>query len=98
MFLRYCLRLGEIVQMWLKKFTIAIVEKNVELINSLMDEMPQFETQSDIESALSLIQEAKKFLESLQRDTQNSMIQLQKNIKFLKSTQAPLVSKLDVSS
>jgi len=84
--------------MWHKAFTIAIIEKDSKKLNDLMDSMPKFEKKADIESALSLIQEAKIFIESLQNETQASMIQMQKNIKFLKATQAPRTSSLDISS
>lgn len=84
--------------MWLKKFTIAIVEKDTDALKTLMDEIPKFEKKSDIDATLSLIEEAKKLVESLKNDTEKSMIQIQKNIKFLKSTQAPIKSSLDISS
>ena len=84
--------------MWLKAFTIAIIEKDSEKLNGLMDTMPQFEKKADIESALVLIEEAKKLIESLQLQTQTSMLQMQKNMKFLKATQAPAISSLDISS
>jgi hypothetical protein len=83
--------------MWLKAFTIAIVEKDIDKLNHLMDVIPEFDKKADIQSAVALINEAKKLVETLRDDTQNSMIQMQKNIKFLKSTQAPTISKLDVS-
>ena len=84
--------------MWLKAFSIAIVEKDIDKLNLLMDDLPQFDNKADMESALSLIGEAKKVVENLKDNTQASMTQMQKNIQFLKSTQAPIVSKLDISS
>jgi len=84
--------------MWLKAFTIAIVERNTEKLNDLMETIPSFEKKTDIESALSLLQEATKLVESMKDETQTSMIQMQKNIKFLKATQAPRTSSLDISS
>ena len=84
--------------MWLKAFTIAIIERDTEKLDSLMQTIPNFEKKADIDSALSLLQEATKLVESLKDDTQSSMIQMQKNIKFLKSTQAPAARSLDISS
>lgn len=84
--------------MWLKSLTIAIVEKDIDRLNDLMDDLPQLDNQADIESAVALIGEAKKLLEGLKNDTQKSLSQIQQHINFLKSTQAPTPFQLDINS
>ncbi|MFK5937006.1 MAG: hypothetical protein QM497_01305 [Sulfurimonas sp.] len=84
--------------MWLTKIKIAIVEKNSEKINLLLEEVPKFESTQDIEEAMYLLKEATQLISTLKDDTKQSMIQLKKNINFLKSTQAPSANKLDIKS
>jgi len=84
--------------MWLNKLKIAIIEKDLNSLNSLMDELPQLERREDIDSALCLLKEATSLVESLKDETQISMVQMKKNINFLKSTQAPSTGKFDITS
>ena len=84
--------------MWLNELKIAIIEKNTDKLNTLMDSLPELSDAKEINQALHLLKEATSLVEGLRDATEASMIQMQKNIKFLKSTQAPTVSKLDVSS
>ena len=84
--------------MWLNELKIAIIEKNTDKLNKLMDNLPQLSEKKDIETALFLLMEATKLVEGLRDNTSASMIQMQKNINFLKSTQAPLTSSLDINS
>ena len=82
--------------MWLDELKIAIVEKNIDKFGELMDNLPQLEKQEDIESALYLINEARSIVEGLRDDTLTSLLQIKKNIDFLKSTQSGASSKFDV--
>jgi len=84
--------------MWLDKLKIAIIEKDVDTLNLLMDDLPHLEKEEDIESAIFLLKEATSVVQTLQDATQASMIQMKKNITFLKATQAPASSKLDITS
>ncbi len=84
--------------MWLNQLKIAIVSKDTEKMNALMDELPQLKTQEEIDSALTLLKEATKLVVSLQDETKSSMLQMKKNLNFLNSTQANKTSKFDVTS
>lgn len=84
--------------MWLKELQIAIIEKNTDRINTLLDDVPALEKKSEIDSALSLLSEATILLKSLRDDTRASMQQMQKNIHYLKSTQEKQSSSFDISS
>ena len=84
--------------MWLNELKIALIEKDMEQLDSLMDNLPSLEKKEDITTAIYLLKEATSLVETLRDDTQTSMVQMKKNINFLKSTQAPLVSKLDINS
>jgi len=84
--------------MWIKQLKIAIVEKNIEKINELMDDIPQLESKADVDSAITLLDEATQLVTSLKDSTQASMQQMQKNIKFLKVTDNQKPSSLDIKS
>lgn len=84
--------------MWLNQLKIAIVEKNTDKLNELMENLPQLESKEEIDSAICLLGEATSLVTSLKDDTQTSMIQMQKNIKFLKATENKRESKFDIKS
>jgi len=84
--------------MWLNQLKIAIIEKNIEQIEELMQVVPQLSKAEDIDSAICLIDEAKSLVIQLRDSTQASMIQMKKNIDFLKVTQTRTNSSLDVTS
>jgi len=84
--------------MWLKSLKIAIIEKDINKLNFLMDDLPELHDSEDIESAIFLLKEATSLVQGFQDNTQASMIQMKKNINFLKATQAPVSGTLDISS
>ena len=89
---------GEKLLMWLKELKIALIEKNIDKLDELMDNLPLLDKSDDIKSALYLIAEAKKLVEGLQKSTFHSMQQMQKNIDFLKSTESLQSAGLDIRS
>jgi len=84
--------------MWLNQLKIAIVEKNIERLSKLMDDIPQLETLEERTEALYLIKEASALVSSLQNDASVAMKQIQKNLNFLKSTQEPNINRFDIKS
>jgi len=84
--------------MWLTSLKIAIVEKNTDKINKLLDELPQLEDKADIEQAIYLLREASELVHTKKDETSASMKQMKKNINFLKSTQVQTKNKLDIKS
>ncbi len=84
--------------MWLKELKIAIVEKNIDKLGSLVGNLPDLESSQEIDEALHLIKAATLLLEKLRDETKISLTQMKKNIDFLQATQAPHVSKLDINS
>jgi hypothetical protein len=82
--------------MWLTKLKIAIVEKNPDALNKLLDEIPQLENQKEIEEAVYLLKEATALMESLRDETKASMKQIKKNLDFLRSNDIPTSKKLDI--
>lgn len=98
MFLKHFLKHGERHQMWLNKLKIAIVEKNVEVLNLLLENMPTTLNLQEIEEAYYLLEEAKSFVTLLKDETAYSMQQIKKNLQFLRSTDIPTSRDLDVMS
>ena len=84
--------------MWLNDLKIAIVEKDTDKINKLLDELPELDKSSDIEQAVYLLKEASELVYTLQDETSTAMRQIKKNINFLKSTQAQAPNRLDIKS
>ncbi len=85
--------------MWLNKFKIAIVEKNADEIDKLLDEVPKFSNKRDTQEAMFLMSEGTKVLYQLKDEAGEIISQLKKNIDFLNSTQTPIHrARLDVIS
>lgn len=87
---------GEKVRMWLTDFKIALATKDTEKLDSLLSVMPQFSDLNEMEEAAYLLKEAFELLQNLQNETKNSMLQLKKNINFLKSTHSDEAPKLNI--
>lgn len=84
--------------MWLTKLKIAIIEKNTEALDALMDDIPQLGTKENLEQAVYLLREASELVYTLQDDTFKSMAQIKKNLQFLRSTDIPTSKNLDIKS
>ena len=84
--------------MWLQEFKIALIEEDTQKLAELSDADLQFETVEEVQEAMLLIQQADKLFNRLKNETALAMKQLKKNIDFLKSTEAPAVSTLDITS
>ncbi len=95
MFLKDFWKLGERLLMWLNKLKIAIVDKNTDTLNELLDDIPTFENKKDIEEAMYLLKEANKLLQTLKKETLSSMEHIKKNIEFLGS-ETQTTGRLDI--
>ncbi len=84
--------------MWLNQLKIAIVQKDMELLGSLLEDIPTLEDSKEIETALFLLQEATTLTQQLQDETAASMKQIKKNIEFLNSATADKTAKFDITS
>jgi hypothetical protein len=84
--------------MWINKLKIAIIEKDTDAIDKLMETTPKFENTKEIETAMYLLREAAELMYTLKDETAVTMRQLKKNIDFLKSTQPQTANKLDLRS
>ncbi len=84
--------------MWLTSLKVAIVERNTDRLNELIDDIPQLEKEEDIKQAIYLLKEATELVQKLQNETSVSMKQMKKNIDFLKSTQHRTSNRLDITS
>ncbi len=98
MSLKLCLKHGEKQQMWINKLQIAIIEKNTDELDRLLDTMPTFDSVKKMESAMYLLKEASELLHTLKDETASTMGQLKKNIDFLRSTETKKPNKLDIKS
>jgi len=85
--------------MWLKEFKIALIEKDIGTLTQLMDSVPKLNDAKEIDEALYLLKAATSLVEMLRDETQLSMVQMQKNITFMKATQEEVShGSLDIQS
>ena len=84
--------------MWLSKLKIAIVEKNTENLVKLVDDIPKLQSKQEIEEAIYLLREASQLVHSLKDETAHSMNQIQKNLKFLRSSEVSTPNSIDIKS
>jgi hypothetical protein len=82
--------------MWFDQLKIAIIEKNTDTMDKLLIDMPTFDNVDDMKSAQALLKEGLILLHTLKDETSLSMKLLQKNIKYLNSTQIPTSTTLDI--
>lgn len=84
--------------MWLTKLKIALVEKNIAALDSLVADIPTLSKKEEIEEAFYLLKQAAELVGSLKDDTSYSMKQIKKNLQFLRSTDIPTSRNLDLMS
>ena len=85
-------------QTWLNQLKGAVVQQNLQQVEKLLEDIPNFQDPKEIESALYLIQEAKRVAQNLKDETAATMKQLKKNIEFLNSATAEAKAKFDIIS
>jgi len=83
---------------WLNQLKVAVVQRDTELLSSLLDDIPALEDAQDIETAIYLLQEATAIMQQLKDETAVSMKQIKKNIDYLNSSVADQKSQFDVTS
>ncbi len=84
--------------MWLNNLKIAIIEKNTDSLQDLLNDIPKYEDKESREQALYLLREALELLHTLKDQTAADMVKIKKNIAFLKSTDTSSSSRLDITS
>jgi hypothetical protein len=84
--------------MWLNNFKIAVIEKNIDSIKSLLEEMPEFKDLNSMKEASYLIKEAAAFLQEKKSLMSVEMQQIRKNMDFLNSTNSNSKSSFDIKS
>jgi len=84
--------------MWLKEFKVALIEKDTSKLTTLMESVPALSGAREIDEAFHLLKAATTLVEGLKSKTQVSMVQIKKNIDFMKSTEALSANTLDIKS
>lgn len=84
--------------MWLKQLKIAVSQKDIELLDSLLSDIPNLTEKEELDSAIVLLAQAKEIIQNLQNETSASMKQIKKNLEFLNSTQIDKPHRLDIKS
>jgi len=68
--------------MWLDEFKIALVAKDIQKLETLLENIPTLQSQEEIQQALFLLQQATQLIEQLKTKTKKEMDLLQKNRSF----------------
>lgn len=84
--------------MWVEKLKIAVVQKDTNLLDALLDNIPEHLSKEELDSAIVLIEQAREMVQTLQDETAAAMIQIQKNKEFLEATASDKQSRLDIIS
>jgi len=84
--------------MWLKQLKLAVVQRDVELLSSLLEDVPALADAKDIKTAIYLLKEAADIMQTLKEETKASMVQMKKNMDFLNATTANKTAKFDITS
>ena len=84
--------------MWLTKLKIAIIEKDTDALDKLLDQSPEFKSKKEMIEASYLLKEALEIVSALKDETSLILKKIKKNRDFLDSTQAPIATKLDIKS
>jgi len=86
MYLKGCLKLGEKQIMWLKKLQIAVLEKDIDKLQKVLNEKPQVDSKAEAQEALYLLRDALELLHKLKDETAISLKKMEKMKDFLGST------------
>ncbi|HEX5623990.1 MAG TPA: hypothetical protein VFX57_06100 [Sulfuricurvum sp.] len=73
--------------MWLSNFKKALILKEFDTLEELIEVMPTFDSLQEIEEAAYLLNHARTLLETEQSATRHSLQQLKNTIDFLKATE-----------
>lgn len=79
--------------MWINDLKIAIIEKNADKIDELVECMPMFDKFEDMRDSAALLKEANLLMFTLKDETAESLKKIKKTKEFLDSTQ-PKASSL----
>lgn len=82
--------------MWLSNFKKALILKEFDTLEELIEVMPPFESLSQMEEAAFLLHHAKILLETEQSTTLNTLQQLKNTIDFLKATENTPASTINL--
>jgi len=87
--------------MWLKSLEIALAQRDIEALDTLLREplTPQmFETLDEMKKAQFLLLEAAKIITELKDQSRATMIQLKKNIDFMRVSEQKSPNRFDIRS
>jgi len=84
--------------MWLNQLQIAIIEKDTDKLDELLNTLPEFENEEEMQKASYLLKEALELLYTLKDKTSHSMQQIKKSLQFIGATQNNYSTKLDIKS
>jgi hypothetical protein len=87
---------GEKVLMWLNELKKAIILKDYQTLDSLIGQMPQFDSLEQMEEASYLLLNATNLIQNEHSSTLHSLKQLKNTMDFLKATENSEPSSLNL--
>lgn len=82
--------------MWLNRLKIAVIEKDVDALDKLLNDLPKLRDKRELEEAIYLLREATNVISSLKSETAASLEMIKKNLDFLNSTRIRSSKNLDI--
>lgn len=82
--------------MWLSEFKKALILKELDKLDTLTSNMPQFETINEMEEAFYLLNQSLILAESEKSAALIALQQIKTTLEFLKSTETTLPSSLNL--
>ncbi len=82
--------------MWLGEFKVAIITKDIQKIDKLIPQMPQFEALDEMQEAFYLFKQAEELLHNLKDETAIAMKKVKDSIRYMESTSIDAAPKLDI--
>ncbi len=71
---------------WLDAFTLALIKKEFQSIEKLIETLPAFEDEKSMQHALALIQEALELFKQHKLELRREMQKIRLNQKYIKAT------------
>ena len=84
--------------MWIDKLKIALIEKDVDGIDKLLENIPELTDPKELETAILLLKQASELLHILKDETATAMLKTKQNLDYLNVTKEGKSSKLDIKS
>jgi len=83
---------------WINRFKIALIEKDIQSLEKLLEDVPDFNDLKLMKELAFLIQNAIKLLQNEKNTTAHEMHQIKKTLDFLNASASDTKNNFDIKS